>query len=99
MSGITEFPEDEARQLGKREQEVAGGLSARLPKLSLLARIKNFYQDVKMEMRKTTWPTRTEVWSTTIVVIIAVIFFGAYLAGVDYLITMGINYLQKILLK
>jgi preprotein translocase subunit SecE len=99
MSRNYGFPEGEARPLSKREQEVEESLPARLSKLSPLTRVRNFYQDVKMEMRKTTWPTRTEVWSTTVVVIIAVIFFGAYLAGVDYLITMGINYLQKILPK
>jgi preprotein translocase subunit SecE len=50
-------------------------------------------------MRKTTWPTRNEVWSTTLVVIIAVVFFGFYLWGVDRLVTLGFDYLQNVMSK
>ena len=65
-----------------------------MPKLSPLGRLGEFYQNVKLEMRKTTWPTRTEVWSTTVVVLIAVFFFGFYLWGVDRLITLGFQALE-----
>lgn len=58
-------------------------------------RLGRFYHDIKLEMRKTTWPTRNEVWSTTVVVMIAVFFFGFYLWGVDWLVTKGFEYLQK----
>ena len=34
-------------------------------------------------MRKVTWPSRNEVYSTTIVVIFATIFFGFYLFFMD----------------
>jgi preprotein translocase subunit SecE len=59
-------------------------------------RTKQFYLDVRSEMKKVSWPGRQEVISTTLVVIIAVLFFGAYLGVVDiglgYGVTKVLNY-------
>ena len=52
---------------------------------------KQFYLDVRSEMRKVSWPTRQEVFGTTIVVVVAVFFFGLYLGLVDYLLAMGLD--------
>ena len=46
-------------------------------------RIIPFLKDVRAELRKVTWPSRNEVYSTTIVVILATIFFGFYLFFMD----------------
>ena len=98
MSQVTELPESESSPASDvPAAEGTGGLrSIRLPKLPLGQRIAKFYHDVKMEMRRTTWPTRSEVWSTTLVVLIAVVFFGFYLSGIDYLIGQGFKYLEKV---
>ena len=48
-----------------------------------LDRIKSFYTDVRMEMKKVTTPSLKEVRSTTLVVVIAVFFFGLYFWVVD----------------
>jgi preprotein translocase subunit SecE len=98
MSRATEFSEDESRPVGEKSGGDDGGsrISVSLGKLSIFRRIAEFYHNVKLEMRRTTWPTRTEVWSTTLVVIIAVIFFGFYLAGIDYLIAQGFRALEKV---
>ena len=53
---------------------------------------KQFYTDVRSEMKKVTWPPRQEVVGTTVVVIVAVFFFGLYLGLVDYLLTLGLNW-------
>ena len=45
-----------------------------------------FPRDVALEMRRVSWPTRAEVASTTVVVLIAVVFFGLYIWGVDSLL-------------
>ena len=42
-----------------------------------------FYGDVKAELKKVTWPSKKEVYGTTLVVIITVFFFGVYLFLVD----------------
>lgn len=44
-----------------------------------LTKTKTFLREVRSEMTKVAWPSRNEVVSTTVVVIIAVIFFGVYL--------------------
>lgn len=101
MSRVTEFSEDEERardgETSRGESRNEGGerTGLKLPKLSLGGRISQFYHDIKLEMLRTTWPTRTEVWSTTVVVLIAVVFFGFYLWGIDLLITLGFESLQN----
>ena len=42
-------------------------------------------------MKKVSWPSRQEVMGTTIVVIVAVFFFGFYLGFVDYLLALGLD--------
>jgi len=46
-------------------------------------RAKVFYGEVRSEMRKVSWPGRQEVFSTTLIVVAAVVFFGVYLGVVD----------------
>jgi preprotein translocase subunit SecE len=99
MSRVTELTEDEEK-LSEEASRPGGGDEGgegrfKLPKLSLAARIGEFYQAVKLEMRKTTWPTRTEVWNTTVVVLLAIVFFGFYLWGVDRLVTLGFEALER----
>jgi preprotein translocase subunit SecE len=100
MSRVTEYSENDDRPLPQEPEPGTGGgdggeRASRMPKLSFGGRIGEFYQNVKLEMRKTTWPTRSEVWSTTVVVLIAVFFFGFYLWGVDRLITLGFQALEQ----
>ena len=53
-----------------------------------------FVREVALEMKKVTWPTRSEVASTTVVVMIAVVFFAAYLWGVDNLLEIFFHQLE-----
>jgi preprotein translocase subunit SecE len=96
MSRVTDFSDDEK---ALQETPERGGEVSERPapgKRSLGGRISEFYQNVKLELRKTSWPTRNEVWSTTVVVLIAIFFFGFYLWGVDRLITLGFEALEKV---
>jgi preprotein translocase subunit SecE len=96
MSRVTEFTEEPEESRGSGgDGGDEGGRLARLKNLSLGGRIVEFYRGVKQEMRKVTWPTRNEVWSTTLVVLIAVLFFGFYLWGVDRLVTLGFEALER----
>ena len=53
--------------------------------------IKQFFIDVRVELRKVSWPGRKEVYGTTIVVICAVFFFGIYLGLVDLILKLGVD--------
>jgi len=56
---------------------------------------KQFYSDVRGEMKKVSWPSRQEVFGTTIVVIVAVFFFGLYLGLVDELLGRGLSWILR----
>jgi len=56
-----------------------------------VSRVNQFFGDVRMEMRKVSWPGRKEVYGTTIVVLCAVFFFGIYLGLVDTILQFGVQ--------
>ena len=58
-------------------------------------RAKNFYNDVRTEMRKVTTPSRKEVQGTTTVVIITVFLFGFYFWVIDSIIGKSLDQLLK----
>jgi preprotein translocase subunit SecE len=55
------------------------------------ARLAEFLKDVRSEMRKVVWPSRPEVQSTTIVVLVTVFIFAAYFWLVDNIIGRAIE--------
>ncbi|MEN6310514.1 MAG: preprotein translocase subunit SecE [Acidobacteriota bacterium] len=65
-------------------------------KIRWYKRFGNFLKDVKSEIKKVTWPARTEVYSTTIVVIAATIFFGFYLFLMDVVFSWLIGKVQSL---
>ncbi|MGB2765397.1 MAG: preprotein translocase subunit SecE [Candidatus Aminicenantes bacterium] len=55
-----------------------------------------FLREVKAELKKVTWPSKNEVYSTTIVVILAVFFFGFYLFFMDIIFSWVIKQIKGI---
>jgi len=68
------------------------GLSGR--RVGPVGRMSQFLRDVRAEMKRVSWPTVKEVKNTTIITLVAVVFFAVYLFLVDrvwaYLI-LGLN--------
>ena len=56
---------------------------------------RNFFIEVRNEMRRVTWPSRKEVYATTFVVLVTAAFFGVYLYGVDLALTALLNLLYR----
>ena len=52
-------------------------------------RLVQFVHDVRAEMKRVSWPTLVHVQNTTIITLIAVVFFAVYL----WLVDMGMTYL------
>jgi preprotein translocase subunit SecE len=50
-----------------------------------------FLQEVRGELKKVTWPSRKEVYSTTLVVVATSIFFGFYLWGLDVVFSRALS--------
>lgn len=52
-----------------------------------------FLKDTRKEMHNVSWPSRREVSGTTVVVIVAVFFFGFFLFLVDQVASRIINFI------
>lgn len=52
-----------------------------------LERARLFLSEVRNELKRVTWPSRKEVYATTVVVILTSLFFGLYLFVLDF----GVN--------
>ena len=59
-----------------------------------LNNIRNFWHEVVLEMKKVSWPTRSEVTNTTLIVVIAIFFFAAYLFVADIVLSYTIKGLE-----
>ena len=49
--------------------------------------IRKFYKETIAELRKVSWPTRSEAINLTKVVLVVVLLMGAFLGILDYLFT------------
>ena len=76
---------------GKMEDNKETGIVAK-PK-AWVATTREFFRDTAAEMKKVTWPTRTEVIGTTTVVIVATIVFAVFLWGCDLVFYKAIDFL------
>jgi preprotein translocase subunit SecE len=56
-------------------------------------RARRFLTDVRSELARVTWPTRREVWATTVVVILTSLLFGVYLYAVDIALTRLVEWI------
>ena len=52
---------------------------------------KDYVNDLRLEMRRVTWPNRKQVEGTTAVVIVSVFAFAGYFAIVDGILSRGIG--------
>ena len=63
----------------RRERGLSG------PRVGALGRLSQFIRDVRAEMKRVSWPTAKDVKNTTIITLVAVVFFAIYLFLVDRL--------------
>ncbi|HEX7724068.1 MAG TPA: preprotein translocase subunit SecE [Pyrinomonadaceae bacterium] len=64
---------------------------------SFFGRTAQFLRDTRSEMRRVSWPTANEVKNTTIITLIAVVFFALYLFGIDRVWAYLIEHLRTLL--
>jgi preprotein translocase subunit SecE len=55
----------------------------------------NFLKETRLETKKVSWPTRTEVTSSTLVILIIMIFFGFLIGGMDSVLSQTVKYLLQ----
>jgi preprotein translocase subunit SecE len=71
------FGEGAEGKPARRERGLSG------PRVGPVGRLAQFLRDVRAEMKRVSWPTVNEVKNTTIITLVAVIFFAIYLFLVD----------------
>ena len=60
---------------------------------------REYFNELKLEMRRVTWPSRKQVESTTGVVIFSVFAFAGYFWVVDGILSKGIQDVLKFFTK
>jgi preprotein translocase subunit SecE len=53
----------------------------------MIQKLTKFLSDVKNEMSKVSWPTRSELKGQTIIVIVVSLFFAAFIFVIDHILS------------
>ena len=64
-------------------------------KPNIIRRFITYISNVRLEVKRTTWPTRNEVLNMTIIVIIALLFFGILIMIVDQIMVVVVRFLSQ----
>ena len=57
--------------------------------------IRLFYKEMTTELKKATWPTKTELRDSTIIVLIATAILGSYISLIDFSLMNGVELLTS----
>lgn len=55
-----------------------------------------FLRETRKELNNVSWPSRTELTGTTMVVIVTVFFFGFFLYVIDLIVHAGMQYVFRV---
>ena len=68
---------------------VPPGLPAYLKKgeIMVLKKVTGFLSEAKAELKKVSWPSRSELMNSTLVVIVSVIILAVYIGAVDVILS------------
>ena len=80
-------------KMAMAEHDDSFGGRARESMTGWWGRSRRFLAEVRNELSRVTWPSRREVYATTLVVILTSIFFGVYLYGVDLILNAIMGWL------
>ena len=60
-----------------------------------IGKIKEYFKNVKLEMQKVSWPTKSDIKGSTSVVIVTLFIVGAFIGAVDFLLSSVIGLLIR----
>ena len=61
----------------------------------MFKKVGSFLKAVSAEMRKVSWPSRSEIIRSTLIVLITIIIFAAVIGGIDVLFLQILNIFLK----
>ena len=65
---------------------VVGGAFAFLWKQGYLLRLTAYVEATREELKKCSWPTRDELWQSTVLIFVVMAALGAFTVGSDFVI-------------
>jgi preprotein translocase subunit SecE len=83
----------------KADEAIKTGKPGKAPapaKPGFFARLGNYFRDVRSEMKRVVWPNRPEVINSSVVVIVTLIFFSAFIALTDIVVQRIVTALGSI---
>ena len=80
-------PKKEQAKPAKDQTKVSKKAKAAPKKPGLFSRFKNYLHNVRLEIKRATWPTRDEIFRMSLVVVGALIFFGVLIFFLDWIFT------------
>ena len=54
----------------------------------MIGSIRQFVRETQQELKKVSWPTREEVWGSTGVVIVTTFLLAAFIAVIDFFLSI-----------
>jgi preprotein translocase subunit SecE len=58
----------------------------------MIGRIKQFFKEVITELKKVTWPSRSEVFGSTLVVIVVTLLIAVIVGIFDFIVSHAIDW-------
>ena len=88
-------PSSKKKALAPKKQATPAALPVTKPKDNIFTKTAQFLREVKVELKKVTWPSRKQTIGSTAVVIALVMLISIFLGVVDF----GISSLIRIVLQ
>jgi preprotein translocase subunit SecE len=89
MSTVERKPPEQVKPAVRTGGDEGGGIT------KWWTNSRTFLTEVRNEMRRVTWPSRREVYATTVVVILTSTFFGLYLWGLDLVLDRVVTWIFR----
>jgi preprotein translocase subunit SecE len=61
----------------------------------MIAKLRNFFLEVKGEMAKVTWPTREELIGSTGVVLMTMLILSTFIGLTDFIVSIAMTFILR----
>ena len=88
----------QTKRMMERDQRRTGGAGggergprrSPVPERKKRVGARQFFREVRQELRKVAWPSRRELLAYTMVVLVSVVVLTSFVFGLDFLISKGV---------
>lgn len=80
----------------KADKPVKAAKSNKPAKPNVFVRLMGYFRDVRSEMKRVVWPTRSEVINSSVVVVTTLVFFIVFISLTDLIVQRVVFFIQKL---